>query len=68
VPDFTFSLSEALEKAFNAYNLGNYSETERLCTTILARREDFVEALNLLAAAQSELGRNDEALDNCDAL
>ena len=66
MPDVTSSLPEALEKAVNAYNTGNYTEVERLCTSILAANGEFFDALHLLALALSELGRNNAALDNYD--
>src|SRR5271156_284110 len=66
VPDIMLSLPECLEKAFNAYNSKEYSQVERLCTVILMANGEFFDALHLLALAQSELGRNNAALDNYD--
>jgi tetratricopeptide (TPR) repeat protein len=58
------NLSETLEKAFGSYDNGDFSETERLCAGILAVNGEFLEALHLLALTQSELGKNNLALDN----
>src|SRR5271169_2888652 len=58
------SLPEALEKAFGAYDNGDFSEAERLCTGILAVNGKFLDALHLLALTQSELDKNNAALDN----
>ena len=66
MPDILLSLPESLEKAFNAYNSKEYSEVERLCTAILVANGEFFDVLHLLALAQSELGRNNAALDNYD--
>ena len=64
MPDIILILPEAMEKACNAYNTAQYSEVERLCTSILTAAGEFFDALHLLALAQSELGRNNAALDN----
>ena len=60
------TLPETLEKARSAYHSGRFSEAERLCTGILAVNGESPEVLHLLALTQSELGRNDAALDNYD--
>jgi tetratricopeptide (TPR) repeat protein len=64
VPDIMSCLPETLEKAFGAYDSGDFSEAERLCTRILAVNSEFLDALHLLALTQSELGKNNAALDN----
>ena len=66
MPDIILILPEAMEKACNAYNIAQYSEVEHLCTSILTAAGEFFDALHLLALAQSELGRNNAALDNYD--
>ena len=58
------SLPETLEKAFGSYDNGDFSEAERLCTSILAVNGECLDALHLLALTQSELGKNNAALDN----
>ncbi len=64
MPDIMSSLPETLEKAFRSYDNGDFSEAERLCTGILAENGEFLDALHLLALTQSELGKNNAALDN----
>ena len=66
MPEIMSTLPETLEKARSAYHSGRFSEAERLCTGILAVNGESPEVLHLLALTQSELGRNDAALDNYD--
>ena len=64
MPDIMSSLPETLEKAFRAYDNGDFSEAERLCIGILAANGGFLDARHLLALTQSELGKDNAALDN----
>ena len=58
------SLPETLKRAFGAYDNRNFSEAEHLCRRILAINGKLLDALRLLALTQSELGKNNEALDS----
>jgi predicted O-linked N-acetylglucosamine transferase (SPINDLY family) len=60
------SLSEALNRAFAAYNKGKLSEAEKLCREILAAKHESFDALNLLAVIQLKVGRIDDALASFD--
>ena len=62
MPNIALTLPEALRRAFASYKDGKLSETERLCGAILAANPDFFEALHLLAAVQTKLGRGGDAL------
>jgi protein O-GlcNAc transferase len=66
VSKVTLTLPEALNHAFTAYGEGKLSEAERLCRDIVGVKNDFFDALHMLAVIQSKLGRKDEALENFD--
>jgi Flp pilus assembly protein TadD len=52
---------EALRRASDAYNNGKFAEAERLCHAVSSARQDFFEALHLLAVVQTRLGRRKDA-------
>src|SRR5579871_1150725 len=60
------NLTEALEQSFKSYNDGEYVEVERLCSAILTVDPTSVNALHLLAMAQSQLGQANSALSYYD--
>jgi tetratricopeptide (TPR) repeat protein len=60
----TISLAETplLDRAVAACDGGQLAEAERLCQQIIAAKPDFFDALDLLAAVQTRLGKTDAAL------
>jgi tetratricopeptide (TPR) repeat protein len=56
------SLSQALSRAISAYNAGKLVEAEQLCQQLINAKPDLFDALHLLAAVQSRLGKKDMAL------
>jgi tetratricopeptide (TPR) repeat protein len=60
------TLSQALSRAFSAYNMGKLVEAEQLCQQIINVKPDLFEALHLLAIVQSGLGKKDTALASYD--
>jgi tetratricopeptide (TPR) repeat protein len=60
--NLTLTISEALSRAFSAYNAGKLVEAEQLCQQIIEAEPDLFEALHLLAVVQSRLGEKDTAL------
>jgi len=60
------ALSEVLSRAISAYRAGNLAEAEQLCGRMVCARQDFFEALHLLAIVQWKLGRQEEALASYD--
>ena len=58
--------AQALNRAFLAYNAGNFIEAEQLCQEIIITNHDLFDALYLLAVVQSKLGKNDAALATFD--
>ncbi len=63
---FTPVLSQALSRAISAYNAGKLVEAEQICQQIININPDLFDALHLLAAAQSGLGKKEMALVNYD--
>ena len=62
----TLTLSQALSRAFSAYNAGKLVEAEQLCQKIINVKPDLFDALHLLAVVQSSLGKKDTALASYD--
>jgi tetratricopeptide (TPR) repeat protein len=62
----TVTLSQAFGRAVTAYNAGKLDEAEQICRQILNARRDVFDALHLLAAVQSRLGKKDAALASYD--
>ncbi len=60
------ALSQAFSVAVFAYNARKFVEAEQICQHIIAAKSDHFDALNLLAAAQSNLGKKDMALASYD--
>jgi protein O-GlcNAc transferase len=58
--------SQALSRAISAYRAGNLVEAEQICQEILNVKPDLFDALHLLAAVQSRLGKKDPALASYD--
>jgi tetratricopeptide (TPR) repeat protein len=63
---FAFALPQALNRAVSAFTAGNLVEVEQLCQEIIAVDPDLFDALLLLAAAQSRLGKKGAALATYD--
>jgi tetratricopeptide (TPR) repeat protein len=61
-----FILTEVLDEAIGAFNDQRYLDVEILCTSIIEIDDDCVDALFFLAMAQSELGKDIDALNNYD--
>jgi protein O-GlcNAc transferase len=55
-------ISEAFGRAVAAYEAGRLGEAERLCELVLTDKDDFFDAIYLLAVIQSALGRKESAL------
>jgi len=55
-----------LDSAVSAYNAGKLAEAAQLCQEILIRKQDFFDALHLLALVHSLLGKKDLALASFD--
>jgi len=62
----TLTLSQALDRAGSAYQVGQFVEAERLCRQIIQAKPDLFAALHLLAVVQSRLGRKNIALASYD--
>jgi tetratricopeptide (TPR) repeat protein len=60
----TLTVKQAFDRAVAAYNAGKFNETEALCQQILKAKDDFFEAVFLLASVQSRLRKNQLALAN----
>jgi len=60
--DLPPALSQTFNRAILAFNAGKFSEAEQLCQQIIVAKEDFFDALHLLAVVQSTLGKNSIAL------
>ena len=60
------NLSQALSRAISAYSAGKLVEAEQLCQQIINTKRDFFDALHLIAAVQSRLGKKDTALASYD--
>jgi Flp pilus assembly protein TadD len=61
---FTPILSQALGRAVSAYNAGKLVEAEQICQQIITIKPALFDALHLLAAVQSKLGKKEMALVN----
>ncbi len=57
-------LSQALGRAVSAYNAGKLVEAEQICQQIITIKPALFDALHLLAAVQSKLGKKEMALVN----
>jgi tetratricopeptide (TPR) repeat protein len=64
--ELTFTLSQALSRAFAAYNSGKLVEAEQLCQKIINAEPALFDALHLLAVVQSNLGKKHMALASYD--
>src|SRR5262249_27066869 len=53
---------QAYKRAVSAYETGDFVAAEELCQNIIAARDDFFDALYLLAVVQSKLGKKHLAL------
>ncbi|MDE2229102.1 MAG: tetratricopeptide repeat protein [Alphaproteobacteria bacterium] len=60
------TLPQALNHALLACQTGKFVEAEKICRRILFAKPDFFDALDLLAAVQASLGKNDLALASYD--
>ena len=60
------NLTLMFDRAVAIYNRGNLKETEQLCQRIIAKKNNFFDALHLLAVVQTKLGKKDEALASYD--
>ena len=58
----TLTLPQALKHAVTAYKAGDFLKAADLCQKIIMQKQDYFDALHLLAIVQSKLGKNDEAL------
>jgi Tfp pilus assembly protein PilF len=58
--------SQALSRAFSAYNAGKLIEAEQICQQITNSKPNLFDALHLLAVVQSRLGKMEEALASYD--
>jgi tetratricopeptide (TPR) repeat protein len=59
----TFTLPQAIERAFVAYQRGELVEAEKLCRAILKARTDCFEALHLLGIITARTRRAPEAVE-----
>jgi len=57
---------DALNQAITAHKEGRFADVENLCRAILAVNEESFDALQLLAVAQTMLGRANDALSTYD--
>jgi tetratricopeptide (TPR) repeat protein len=64
--ELTLTLSQAIGRAFSAYNAGKLVEAEQLCQQIINAKPDLFEVLHLLGVVQSSLGKKDMALASYD--
>ena len=60
--NLTLTISEALSRAFSAYNAGKLVEAEQLCQQIINAKPDLFDALHILAVVQSRLDKKVTAL------
>ena len=58
--------SEAYRRAISAYEAGELAKAEQICFQIVATEQKSFDAIYLLAAVQTGLGKMDAALASCD--
>ena len=59
-------LPQTLEQALAAYRAGQFAEAEEICLQIIETRQDFFDAVYVLAVVQAMLAKHDLALANYD--
>ncbi|MBF0445142.1 MAG: tetratricopeptide repeat protein [Magnetococcales bacterium] len=56
------TIDEAYAKAFDLYNIGSYTEADRLCTAIIQIDNDHLQTINLLGLIAQKIDRHDLAI------
>ena len=60
-------LPQTLDEALAAYRAGQFAKAEKICQQIIETRQDFFDAVYVLAVVQAMLAKHDLALANYDA-